>query len=82
MEPTEPITVRTPKDIVHEIDSLAAIMDRSRNYIVNQALRQYIDANGWQLARIKDGIAATHEGRVQPADDVFTAIARKHGWSK
>jgi predicted transcriptional regulator len=82
MDPNEPITVRAPKDIVREIDSLAASMDRSRNYIVNQALRQYVDANGWQLARIKDGIAAAREGRVQPADDIFTAIARKHGWSE
>jgi len=37
METTEPITIRTSKDIVSQIDTLAAGMDRSRNYVVNQA---------------------------------------------
>ena len=32
---SEPITIRTTK--VTEIDALAGAMDRSRNYIVNQA---------------------------------------------
>jgi len=78
--PTEPITIRTAK--VAEIDALAAAMDRSRNYIVNQAIEQYLDANAWQIERIKDGIAAAREGRTVAADDVFAGIAEKHGWSR
>jgi len=77
---SEPITIRTAK--VAEIDALAGVMDRSRNYIVNQAIEQYLEANTWQMARIKDGIAAAHEGKVKPADKVFTTIAAKHGWTR
>ncbi|WP_229804792.1 ribbon-helix-helix domain-containing protein [Neogemmobacter tilapiae] len=33
---SEPITIRTAK--VAEIDALAQAMDRTRNYIVNQAI--------------------------------------------
>ena len=80
--PTEPITIRTAKDIVSEIDALAAAMDRSRNYIVNQALRQYLETNAWQIERIKEGLDAEREGRVHPADEVFDAIAAKHGWDR
>jgi len=75
---SEPITIRTAK--VAEIDALASAMDRSRNYIVNQAIEQYLAANAWQMTRIRDGIAAAREGRVRPADEVFAAVARKHGW--
>lgn len=82
MEPTEPITIRAAKDVVRDIDSLAVTMDRSRNYIVNQALKQYLETNSWQLSRIKEGIAAAREGQVLPADEVFAKIAAKHGWSK
>lgn len=78
--PTEPITIRTSK--VQEIDALAAATDRSRNYIVNQAIEQYLEANAWQVERIQEGIAAAREGRVVPAVDVFDAIAAKHGWSR
>jgi Ribbon-helix-helix protein, copG family len=42
MEPTEPITIRTSKDVVSQIDTLAAGMNRSRNYVVNQAIQQYL----------------------------------------
>ena len=40
---SEPITIRTAK--VAEIDALAGAMDRSRNYSVNQAIEQYLEAN-------------------------------------
>ena len=78
--PSEPITVRTAK--ISEIDALASAMDRSRNYIVNQAIEQYLEANTWQMARITAGITASREGKVLPADDVFARIATKHGWAR
>jgi predicted transcriptional regulator len=79
---TAPITIRAAKETVSEIDALAAAMDRSRNYIVNQAVQQYLATNAWQIERIKAGIAAAREDRVRPADDVFADIAGKHGWSR
>jgi predicted transcriptional regulator len=79
---TEPITVRAAKEIVSGIDALAAAMDRSRNYIVNQALQQYLETNAWQIERIKEGIAAARDGRVRPAEDAFADIAAKHGWDR
>lgn len=79
-QPTEPITVRTSK--VAEIDALAAVMDRSRNYIVNQAIEQYLEAHSWQIERIGEGLAAAREGRVRSADEVFDKIAAKHGWKR
>jgi len=79
-QPSEPITIRTAK--VAEIDALAAAMDRSRNYIVNQAIEQYLEANAWQIERIKEGVAAAREGRTVPADDVFAGIAARHGWTR
>lgn len=77
---SEPITIRTAK--VAEIDALASAMDRSRNYIVNQAIEQYLEANTWQMERIRDGIAAARDGKVAPAGEVFAVIAAKHGWSR
>jgi predicted transcriptional regulator len=76
---TEPITIRTAR--VAEIDALAEAMDRSRNYIVNQAIEQYLQANAWQTEKIREGIAASREGKVLPAGDVFAEIAARHGWS-
>lgn len=77
---SEPITIRTAK--VSEIDALASAMDRSRNYVVNQAIEQYLEANAWQMDRITGGIEAARAGKVQPADKVFAGIAAKHGWAR
>ncbi|SIT15163.1 CopG family ribbon-helix-helix protein [Paracoccus saliphilus] len=77
---SEPITIRTAK--VAEIDALANAMDRSRNYIVNQAIERYLEANAWQMERIEEGIAASREGKVVPADEVFAGIAARHGWTR
>jgi predicted transcriptional regulator len=77
---SEPITIRTAK--VAEIDALAGAMDRSRNYVVNQAIEQYLEANAWQMERISDGIVAARDGKVAPAGEVFAGIAAKHGWSR
>lgn len=78
--PSEPITIRTAR--VAEIDALAQAMDRSRNYVVNQAIEQYLAANAWQMERIAEGIAAARDGRVRPADEVFAEIAGRHGWER
>lgn len=80
--PTAPMTVRTAKAVVAEIDALAVAMDRSRNYVVNQALEQYLLANAWQVERINAGIAAAQAEHVRPAENVFSDIAAKHGWSQ
>ena len=79
--PTEPITVRTRKQTVQELDALAAVMDRSRNYLVNQAIDQFLEVNAWQMERIRQGMADADAGRVRPAEDVFAEIGKKHGWS-
>ncbi|TAN03667.1 MAG: ribbon-helix-helix protein, CopG family [Rhodanobacteraceae bacterium] len=76
-----PITVRTDKRTVGAIDALAGAMDRSRNYIVNQAIQQYLDANAWQVKRIKAGMEDARAGRVSPAEEVFAAIGDKRGWT-
>jgi predicted transcriptional regulator len=82
MEQTEPITIRTDKKNVADIDALATALDRSRNYVLNQAIQQYLEINAWQVERILAGIKAADEGRVRPADDVFSEIAKEYGWEK
>lgn len=79
---TAPITIRTDKQMVNAIDALAGAMDRSRNYVVNQAIQQYLDANAWQVDRIKEGLADAKAGHVFPANEVFAEMAAKHGWQR
>ncbi len=60
---TEAFTIRSDSNKVKKLDQLANKLDRSRNYLVNQAIEQYLDINAWQIQQIKQGIKAVDEGR-------------------
>ena len=60
---TEAFSVRTDRKKVAKLDKLAKQMDRSRNYIVNQAIDQLLDLHAWQIERVKEGMKAADEGR-------------------
>lgn len=81
MASTEAFTVRTEPDIVHQLDHMAESLDRSRNYIVNQALKEYLQHHAWQIEKINQGIAAADRGEIVEHDDVMREmeelIARK-----
>jgi len=60
---TEAFSVRTDAEKVEQLDKLAKQMDRSRNYIVNQAIDQLLELHAWQDERVKEGIRAADQGK-------------------
>ncbi len=60
---TEAFTIRSDSKKVKQLDKLASQMDRSRNYLVNQAIDQLLEIHAWQIERTKEGIKAADEGR-------------------
>lgn len=60
---TEAFTVRTDHKKLKNLDKLADQMERSRNYVVNQAIDQLLEVHAWQVERTKEGIKAADEGR-------------------
>lgn len=64
MTETTTITIRTNAALAKKIAALAAAQDRSRNWIIEDALKRYVACEQEQTEGIKDAIAwfATHEG--------------------
>ena len=60
---TEAFSVRTESRKVKQLDKLAEQQDRSRNYLVNQAINQFLELHAWQEERIEAGVKAADEGR-------------------
>lgn len=71
---TEAFTVRTETEVVHQLDHLADSLDRSRNYLVNQALKEYLNQHAWQFEKITQGIAAADRGELVDHDDVMAEM--------
>ena len=55
---------------VKQLDRIAKLQDRSRNYIVNQAIDQLLELHAWQNERVKEGINAADQGRFASDADM------------
>jgi len=68
---TEAFTVRAESNIVHQLDHIAGSLDRSRNYLVNKAIQEYLETHAWQIEKITQGIEAADRGELVEHDQVM-----------
>lgn len=59
---TEAFSIRTDSKKVKQLDKIAKQQDRSRNYLVNQAIDHLLELHNWQSERVKEGIKAADKG--------------------
>jgi predicted transcriptional regulator len=50
------LTVRVKPDTRTRLDNLARITRRSKSYVIEEALEQYLDVNEWQIKGIQDAL--------------------------
>jgi len=65
------ITVRTDPEISAQIAALAHAMDRSRNWVIEDALKQYLATQAWQIKGIQQAQAALARGEGIPFEEVM-----------
>ncbi|MGH7074740.1 MAG: CopG family ribbon-helix-helix protein [Stellaceae bacterium] len=70
MAKTEPISIRLPETLSAEVNVIAASLDRSKSWVIEQAVREFVNLHHWQLAAIDEGLKAADEGRVVAHEDV------------
>jgi predicted transcriptional regulator len=68
-------SVRLDDELAARLDTLAASLDRSRTWIIEQALSRYIDAEMQFLAAVEEGIRAAEAGEVVDHDVVVAELA-------
>ena len=78
------ITIRTKPEIVEQLSDLAKSMDRSRNWVIEDALAQYLEqqaryVEGIEQARasLKRGEGIDHEDLMAEMDDLIEEKARE-----
>lgn len=67
---TTAFTIRTSPETMRRLDQLAAQVDRSRNYLANQALEEFLELRAWQIEKIQEGIAAAERGEFVPDQEM------------
>ncbi len=68
------ITIRTDPELVGKVAALAVAMDRTRNWVVEDALRQYVESQAWQVEGIKDAMASLDQGEGIDHNDVMAEM--------
>jgi predicted transcriptional regulator len=75
-------TVRVPAEIKDQLDALAENMDRSRSWIVNQAIENYISHNEWFVREVRKGLEAAERGEFASPEEVEATFRRLTGGGK
>ena len=70
------ISVRADESLIADLDQLADALDRNRNWVINEALANYVELQRWQLQQIQKGIADTDAGRTIPHKQVRARMER------
>ncbi len=63
-------SVRTESGKLAEIDAIAKAQDRSRNFVVNEAIDRYLAGEHQWIAKVKEGLAAAEAGDFASEDEV------------
>lgn len=75
---SENVTVRMPPETQKKLGKIAASMDRSRNWLINQAVEHYLELYDWQAEHIRQRLnAAENGGKFIAHDEVMRRIETK-----
>ncbi|HEY5106082.1 MAG TPA: CopG family ribbon-helix-helix protein [Caulobacteraceae bacterium] len=74
-----PVSVRLAPELNDKVAAIAAALDRPKSWAIEQAVRDFVELQEWQLAAIDEGIRAADEGRVVAHEEV---VAWVRSWGR
>ena len=69
------VTARIPDEMALKLTELARTTNRSKSFLVAQALDQFLEKQAWQVARIRDSLAQADAGEFASASEVREEFA-------
>ena len=69
------VTTRIDEETQSRLDQLAKATDRSSSWLVADAIRRYVEEEGWQVAAIEEGVRQADAGDFATEDEVKAAFA-------
>src|SRR6266481_4742097 len=69
-------TIRLTPRTLKRLDALAKAMNRTRTWVMQQAVEGYLDYNEWFVRQVEEGLADVKAGRVVPHEEVVEMVKR------
>jgi len=64
MEPRNQVSFKIPVSTKNRIEQLAVATRRTKTFVIEEAIDQYLALNEWQLKSIQDALRDLEEGKV------------------
>lgn len=71
------ISVRVNPEIEAQLAELAQATDRPKSWHLEQALKNYLEVQSWQIAHIKKAIESADAGDLIPHEEVRRNIRKR-----
>lgn len=75
--PTVNLSFRTAETTRDALDQIAKSVDRNRNWLINEAIENYLELHRWQIEQIEQGIADSDAGRTRSIGEVRKHFAKR-----
>ena len=70
------VTAHIDEETYSRLEHFAKATDRSRSWLVADAVRRYVEEESWQIAAIEEGVRQANAGSFASEDEVKAAFAR------
>lgn len=71
------ISFRADSKRIHALDSLAEAQDRSRSYLINEAINNYLDLHAYQDELVREGLRQKDAGMLVSHDEVVKRLEKR-----
>jgi RHH-type transcriptional regulator, rel operon repressor / antitoxin RelB len=75
------ISIRTSEELILKFNELAKETERSRAFLINQAMKEYIAREAWQVAEIRKALQEADSGDFA-TDEELTVLDAKWSYSE
>jgi predicted transcriptional regulator len=73
---TPVVTIRLEAELRVRLDRLAEAQRRSRSYVANEAIREYVRVNEWQIMETRKALAEADRGEFASPEDVRRVLKK------
>jgi predicted transcriptional regulator len=74
MNKSLPVGVRLRPELDDRVATIAALLDRPKSWVIEQAVKDFVAVHEWQLTAIDQGIRAADAGQVAGHDAVASWV--------
>ena len=71
------ISFRAAAKKIGKLDELAATKDRSRSYLINEAISNYLELHDYQDALVQKGLEEMQQGRLVRHEEVVKRLKKR-----